>query len=587
MPEPRGSRRFWPITPVADPEPVAARPEPPATLPPVSIVPADDEPAGPTEVRLVSLPPTPDLEVTPGLDHNSDAEDAEQGVAARPYLDERTDRRTWAAGEDRLPDDEVRLADLPFAAVPSGREEREPEEPEPSGDFEAVHDTDASGSFPATLDPFAAGGYDVDPFEDQALPAAVDPFDNPASVRRQWPDPRYGDRVEGWVRPQYRDEPVSGDYWTPVPDAGYGWPVPVERIPEVPPYASAEGFDPAPESEPTAVVPQWPPARPDARIGTPRAGSPDNDHPDAGTRRDDEARRGDVARRGHAAGRRDDVARSVDMAGRGEVAHRGDVNRSLDVAGGDQSRRDGVVGGGDMARRDGVPGGGEVARRDGVAGRDEVARRDVAALRDEVARRMDAVRAGGAGSSRAEPPAVAVPSIELPAPVAPSTEPPVVAFDGRPRAGGADERELPRRTRARRSDRDAGAVEPVARPGEAGSSGREDAGRREGTRFAGRPESAEGPIWTVPDLPDAGMPELDWTASPGREDPRAFRRAPNVVRRRRGGTSDPTQNLPAVDLGDKTPPLARPRPRPRPRPGAGQPEPRSTVYVSKHAAEPS
>jgi hypothetical protein len=33
--------------------------------------------------------------------------------------------------------------------------------------------------------------------------------------------------------------------------------------------------------------------------------------------------------------------------------------------------------------------------------------------------------------------------------------------------------------------------------------------------------------------------------------------------------------------------LPRSRPRPRPRPGNSQPESRSTVYVSRHAAEPS
>src|SRR6185436_628351 len=67
---------------------------------------------------------------------------------------------------------------------------------------------------------------------------------------------RYGDRVEGWVRPEYRhqpDEPRPGEYWTPIPvdlagDAepsakGYGWPRPVERLPAVPDYEPATGFD--------------------------------------------------------------------------------------------------------------------------------------------------------------------------------------------------------------------------------------------------------------------------------------------------------------------------------------------------------
>jgi hypothetical protein len=86
----------------------------------------------------------------------------------------------------------------------------------------------------------------------------------------------YGDRVDGWVRPQYRavrDEPPSGEYWTPIPvdltgddpepsAKGYGWPMPVERLPAVPSYEPATGFDLAPvEAEPTEVVPAWPPLR--------------------------------------------------------------------------------------------------------------------------------------------------------------------------------------------------------------------------------------------------------------------------------------------------------------------------------------
>jgi hypothetical protein len=83
---------------------------------------------------------------------------------------------------------------------------------------------------------------------------------------------RYGQRVDGWVRPEYRDvrdEPPSGEYWTPIPvdlagdpepsAKGYGWPVPVERLPAVPQYEPATGFDLEPiVSEPTEVVPPWP-----------------------------------------------------------------------------------------------------------------------------------------------------------------------------------------------------------------------------------------------------------------------------------------------------------------------------------------
>ncbi len=83
-----------------------------------------------------------------------------------------------------------------------------------------------------------------------------------------------GDHVEGWVRPQYDDEP-SGDYWTPVPHNGladldnapYGWPTPVERLPLVP-----LDQDSADEPEPTDAFPQWPPAQPSGTIELPRRG---------------------------------------------------------------------------------------------------------------------------------------------------------------------------------------------------------------------------------------------------------------------------------------------------------------------------
>jgi hypothetical protein len=96
---------------------------------------------------------------------------------------------------------------------------------------------------------------------------------------------RYGDRVDGWVRPEYRDDDidlsVSGEYWTPAPQptyddgAGYGWPVPVERLPAVPPQPPRSGFDTdldldVPVAEPAAVMPQWPPAQPSGRIELPR-----------------------------------------------------------------------------------------------------------------------------------------------------------------------------------------------------------------------------------------------------------------------------------------------------------------------------
>ncbi|MFI7597168.1 hypothetical protein [Actinoplanes sp. NPDC049681] len=487
VPGPRSSRRFWPISPVTESaasEAVAERSEP-ATTPDALEPPAagrlTDEPvgdenrggrrttfglrksrpaaeeadstpaaptAGPTDVRLVNLDATPDLDVTPELDRQGDDEDdldghsddrepyglAALGLAAEDVFEPGAretpgDDGFEPADADWLAEEDVRLADLPFAAVPVGREQGDLEDPELSGDFEAVQDTDASGSFPAALDPFAVGGYEVDPFE-------ADP-----PVRRHLSERRYGDRVEGWVRPQYRDAPASGDYWTPVPDAGYGWPVPVERIPAAPPYPPSSGFDPVPEveSEPTAVVPQWPPARPDDRIGVPRAWSGDD--------------------------------------ARGEFPPR---------------------------------------RR----------RLEQAAAEDWAADDANSV---------------------------------------------PEEPDAPYRSR-----RDADIV-PVPNSDKPGPES------AQGTGYAGRPESAEGPIWTVPDLPDAALPDLAWSRSTADDqESRRYRRSSIPVRRRRGGGGDPTQHIPAIEAAP-----ARPRPRPRPRPNAGQPEPRSTVYVSKHAAEPS
>ena len=89
-----------------------------------------------------------------------------------------------------------------------------------------------------------------------------------------------GDRVDGWVRPQYgTPEGPTGDYWKPVPhgaytedSSAYGWPVPVERLPAARGYP-APGDGAIEESEPTAVVPQWPPARSSDRIDLPRTWS--------------------------------------------------------------------------------------------------------------------------------------------------------------------------------------------------------------------------------------------------------------------------------------------------------------------------
>jgi hypothetical protein len=102
-----------------------------------------------------------------------------------------------------------------------------------------------------------------------------------------------GDRVDGWVRPEYHDRPeFAGAYWTPVPgavrddDEPYGWPIPINRLPAVPDYEPATGFDLVDASEPTAQVPQWPPLRPADQIDHSRAWTrPDDDRGAVPTRR--------------------------------------------------------------------------------------------------------------------------------------------------------------------------------------------------------------------------------------------------------------------------------------------------------------
>jgi hypothetical protein len=109
---------------------------------------------------------------------------------------------------------------------------------------------------------------------------ADDDYEEFGPVRRvDRSDRSYGDRVEGWVRPEYQeaaDEPTPGEYWTPIPvdldpdpepsAKGYGWPRPVERLPAVPDYEPATGFDlPRVPSDPTELVPVWPPVNEERR----------------------------------------------------------------------------------------------------------------------------------------------------------------------------------------------------------------------------------------------------------------------------------------------------------------------------------
>ena len=171
-------------------------------------------------------------------------------------------------------------------------------EPPPPGPDLLVHDAYEDAE-PAEIALGTDPEYDDDPgYEDLGIDAAAGPVagtgfadETPsgygpfvpmqptyAPVRPEVDrsDIGYGDRVDDWVRPRYQDlddRPPAGDYWTPVPDdlyadpepsaRGYGWPVPVERLPPVPSYEPATGFDltPVQAAEPTTfVTPPWPPA---------------------------------------------------------------------------------------------------------------------------------------------------------------------------------------------------------------------------------------------------------------------------------------------------------------------------------------
>jgi hypothetical protein len=177
-------------------------------------------------------------------------------------------------------------------------------EEEPAEDDPADEDP-ADEAEPAALRPAAFEPADGQPAEDQPAdkkpatlaahePTGDQPADEPPATEDDAHElvpttrsriDRHGDRVDGWVRPRYQDDDIdlsiSGEYWTPVPQTaydrpGYGWPVPVERLPAVPTYPPHEGFDADPEVEraaPTAVVPQWPPAQPSGRIELPRSWS--------------------------------------------------------------------------------------------------------------------------------------------------------------------------------------------------------------------------------------------------------------------------------------------------------------------------
>jgi hypothetical protein len=163
-------------------------------------------------------------------------------------------------------------------------------------------DTDAGHGALASI-----GLADDEPFLEDEYAEFHEPEPEPdveEEDRYEEPEPRpvvdrsdraYGDRIDDWVRPHYRDlddHLPAGDYWTPVPDglyadpepsaSGYGWPVPVERLPPVPDYEPATGFDltPVEASEPTTLVPTWPPAGEDRRIRLPRSWAKQDDKAD-------------------------------------------------------------------------------------------------------------------------------------------------------------------------------------------------------------------------------------------------------------------------------------------------------------------
>jgi hypothetical protein len=482
-----GSRRFWPTSGAQTAEPAPAADHEHADPGARSgrslfrrLVDLDDDirpaPTGsgaPTDVRLLSLglPEDGGLADDPG-------EPADQRGDPELDIDQDLDRAADPAREE----DRSRALEL---GLPSADDLRTgyaaDRNAEPSAHFDAVEGSDGTGAF----SDFSAGSL-ADADETGFVPTAE------AAAGADWVE-RYGDRVEGWVRPEYQDEPepVAGEYWTPVPagsyETEYGWPTPVERLPEVPPYPPATGFDVpvAIEAEPTTAVPQWPPARPDDRIELPRSWS-----------------------------------------------HRNET---------------------------------------GPAFRKPVTLRPVADLPPEPGR-FDSEAAyqqeSPVGHRRFE---------EADDRVFLGEEGLVLASN--PDTHEAGRPQEPAGTRAAE----------VEHPAGRGPAGRVPARRGPSNDgpYAAREESLEGPIWAVPDLPEAAMPDFTWSPE---EDSRRPRRPAVMIRRRRGpggalSGDEATQALPPMELSHPDQPRARPRPRPRP--GNGPPESRSTVYVSRHAAEPS
>jgi hypothetical protein len=614
--------------------------------------------AAPTDLRLASLSRSDD----PG-------EPADQAGDPELDIDQDLDR----AADVIDPAEQSQALDLPGLGLLGLQSDAEL-----SGPFDSLAGAEGTGTFSGL---FAADVALEDADETGFVPVPEETVGTDWAERA---DRRYGDRVEGWVRPEYPDEPVAGEYWTPAPvgsyEAEYGWPTPVERLPEVPPYPPSSGFD-VPveiETEPTRPVLQWPPARPDDRIELPRSWSHrggetgpafrtavDRDGP-VGLRSVADlpiedampAAGADADEAPHAAGTAEGSAglsdavghplRDGDLVGGADLVRVDDLTEVDDLAGGI-----GLAGGADPAGDDG-PGFTGSAGLTGTAGFVAPAGRfgsEAIAPAPEVTGRRrfdepvpaadDRVFLGTDGLTLAPNPYVhedetAQPSYSRAAQAARrlAESPAQDAPTGDAEHGGnredrrdAASRRDRRNTRGRRdrdsapqagAPQDAGSLieahdprashsapgawpppaayndRPADQPQRARTTNTAGPNRvpvRRGPTtdqsgpYAAREESLEGPIWTVPDLPEAAMPDLTWSPEEAPDDTRRSRRPAVMVRRRRAAGAEATQALPPMEPARQEQPRARPRPRPRP--GAGQPEPRSTVYVSRHAAEPS
>ncbi|GAB2609480.1 hypothetical protein Aab01nite_23420 [Paractinoplanes abujensis] len=199
--------------------------------------------------------------------HNRSAEPAALLPAEEVGLTEEDEQRAEIPYEDRPRELHAEDQDL----FPYGDEPVE----EPFLDYEPdPYEAEPYDPQPYEPEPYEPEPYQPEPHElEPALRLVLDDVEDvPAPA---YSGERFGHRVEGWVRPEYRhvpEEPPAGEYWTPIPvdlepdpepsAKGYGWPMAVERLPAVPDYEPSTGFDLAPvEHEPTEVVSAMPPVR--------------------------------------------------------------------------------------------------------------------------------------------------------------------------------------------------------------------------------------------------------------------------------------------------------------------------------------